>query len=138
VIAAFFLSSLAPTVPPRLSIPPLDLVLPDAIARHVRSCVGVLEHNAAESVEIVAVQLRVVERLSLLLDEGIEVDILLEVDEVLAVLRVEGEKLSATVRTISLSTVSTTVRRKPASRSGIGSMTHRSSRSSSAVTPSGA
>src|SRR3954468_6001780 len=75
--------------------PPLDLVFPNAIAGDVGRGIRVLEDNAPQGIEVVAIQLRVAERLGSLLDEGVEIDILLQVEEVLAIFLVEAEELTA-------------------------------------------
>ena len=79
----------------RAPFPPLDLVLPNAIAGDVGRGIRVFEDHAPQRVEVVAIQLRVAEGLGSLLDEGVEIDILLQVEEVLAVFLVEAEELAA-------------------------------------------
>ena len=70
-------------------------MFPDAIARDVGRCIRVFENNAPQRVEIVPIELRVAESLRPLLDEGIEIDVLLQVEKILAVLLVEAKKLAA-------------------------------------------
>src|SRR5690606_7662098 len=83
------------TAAARLALAARELVLPDAVAGDVGRRLRVLEHDAAQTIEVVAIELGVAQRLRPLFDERVEVDILLEVEVVLAVLTVEREKLTA-------------------------------------------
>ena len=77
----------------RLACAPFELVLPDAIAGDV-GLVGAL-HHAAQGIVVVPVQPRRVETRRALLDQGIEVVGLLEVEIELAVVRVRRNELAA-------------------------------------------
>ena len=80
----------APRRPP---FPPLQLMLPDLIAGDVGR-VGALQHLPERRV-VVAVELRVVERLGALFDQGVVVVGLLEVQIVLAVVGIGRDELAA-------------------------------------------
>ena len=80
---------------PRASLTPLDLMLPDAIACHVRRHVGVFEDNTPQRIKVVAIQLGLAQGLGPLLDEGVEIDVLLQIEKILPILGVEAEKLPA-------------------------------------------
>ena len=67
-------------------LPPLDLVLPDLVAPDV-GLVGAFQ-DTGQGVEVILVELRVGERVDLVLDLGVVVDRLLEVEIVLVVVRV--------------------------------------------------
>ena len=70
-------------------------MFPDAIPGHVGRRIWVFENHAPQRVEIIAIQLRIAEGLGPLFDEGVEIDILLEIEKVLAVFLVEAEELPA-------------------------------------------
>jgi hypothetical protein len=70
-------------------------VFPDAVSGHVWRSIGIFENNAPQGVEIVPIELRVAECLCPFFDEGVEVDILLQVEKVLAVLLIEAQELAA-------------------------------------------
>ena len=72
---------------------PFDLVLPDPVAGDV-GLVGAL-HHPPQGIVVVAVQLRRVEALGPLLDQGVEIVGLPEVEVVLAVVRVGRNELAA-------------------------------------------
>ena len=72
---------------------PFELVLPDPVAGDV-GLVGAL-HHPPQGVVVVAVQPRRIEALGPLLDQGVEVVALLEVEVVLAVVRVRRNELPA-------------------------------------------
>ena len=69
-----------------LALQPFELVLPDLVAGDV-GLVGAL-HDPLQRLVVVAVELRWIEALGPLLDQGVEVVGLLEVEVVLAVVRV--------------------------------------------------
>ena len=76
-----------------LALQPFELVLPDLVAGDV-GLVGAL-HDPPERLVVVAVELRGIEALGPLLDQGVEVVGLLEVQVVLAVVRVGRDELPA-------------------------------------------
>ena len=99
-----------------LVFPPLDLMFPDLVAPDV-GLVGTLQ-DTGQGVEVVLVELRVGERVGLVLDLGVVVDGLLKVEVILVVVRVVRDELTAIVFVISLRQDSTVVRRKSLVRSG--------------------
>ena len=67
-------------------------MFPDFVPRDVGLILAF--HHAREGIEVVAVDLVVPQSLGLFRDKGIEVDVLLEVEEVLAVVFIEAEELA--------------------------------------------
>src|SRR5216684_4694961 len=68
-------------------------MFPNAIAANVGCRIRVFEYYTSQGIEVVAIQLGVTEGLGALLDQGVEIDILLQIEEVLAVLFVEAKEL---------------------------------------------
>ena len=77
-----------------LVFPPFDLVFPNLVAPNVGWQIGQFQHTG-QGVEVVLVELRIGERVGLVLNFGIVVDGLLEVEVVLIVLRVVRDELPA-------------------------------------------
>ena len=77
-----------------LVVPPLDLVFPNLVAPDVGRQVGQFQHTG-QGVEVVLVKVRVGQRFGLVLDFGVVVDGLLQVQVILVVLRVVGDELAA-------------------------------------------
>ena len=76
-----------------LAFQPFELVLPDFVAGDI-GLVGAL-HDPFQRLVVVAVELGGIEALGPLLDQGVEVVGLLEVQVVLAIVRVGGDELAA-------------------------------------------
>ena len=76
-----------------LAIQPFDLVLPDLVAGHI----GLIRafHDPSKRLVVVAVELRGIEALGPLLDQRVEIVGLLEVQVILAVVRIGGNELPA-------------------------------------------
>ena len=77
-----------------LVFPPLDLVFPNLVAPDVGRLIGQFQHTG-QGVEVVLVEVRVGERVRLVLDFGVVVDGLLQVQVILVVLRVVRDELPA-------------------------------------------
>src|SRR3990172_4846084 len=73
------------TAPAGAAFAPLGFVLPNAISRNVGRSIRIFENDAPQSVKIVSIQLRVAEGLGTFLDEGVEIDILLQVEKILPI-----------------------------------------------------
>ena len=76
-------------------------MFPDAIAGDIGRSIRIFENNSPQRVKIISIKLRVAEGLCTFFDERVEIDILLQIEKILAVLLVEAEKL-ATDRTKKL------------------------------------
>ena len=70
-------------------------MFPNAIAGDIGGGIRVFEDHAPQCIEVVAIQLGIAEGLSPLLDEGVEIDVLFQVEEVLAMFLVEAQELTA-------------------------------------------
>ena len=77
-----------------LVLSPFDLVFPNLVAPDVGRLIGAFQHTG-QGVEVVLVQLRIGERVGLVLNLGVVVDGLLQVEVILVVLRVVRDELPA-------------------------------------------